>query len=254
MSKETEKEESGSGSDWDDFVSGAAPFWDKWGNAILTVVLVALVAVFAYRLYSVRQAESANQAWLDLANSTTPQSMSTVALSNKGTAVGWLASIRAGNMYLTQSRQGNALAGILPASTQPASTQPGATGAPSKEVSLSQAAAAFNDVINDPNADLLYKVNARLGLAAVEEAKGQFDKALELYRSVEKDAKDAYPMIAAQAAELAKTAPKLGQKLAYDTSMPFPVSPKAQENLPLVVPGAGTPPSAPSMPSGVPVR
>jgi predicted negative regulator of RcsB-dependent stress response len=247
MSKDIEKEESGN--DWDDFTSGAAPFWDKWGNTVLTGVLVVLVAVFAYRLYAVRQVESQNQAWLDLANSTTPQSMSTVALSNKGSAVGWLASIRAGNMYLQQARTSNDLTGLVPATTQPGGA---ASAVPTKEISLSQAAAAFNEVANDANADELYKLHARMGLAAVEESKGQFVKAQEIYLSVEKDAKESYPTIASQAAELAKTAPKLAQKLTYDTSSPLPFIPKGT-NLPLVVPGAGSDqPGMAPMPIGVP--
>ncbi len=254
MSKDIEKVESGN--DWDDFVSGAAPFWDKWGNSLLTGILVILVAVFAYRLYSVRQAEQMNQAWLNMANSTSPQSMSTVAADNKGTAVGWLASIRAGNLYLTQARQSAALPMGLPASTQPAATQPAGTAG--KDASISQAAAAFNEVINDPNADLLYKINARLGMAGVEEARGAFDKAQALYLGVEKDAKEAYPQIASQAAELAKIAPKLTQKLTYNTAATLPFGPKGpatpREELPLVMPEAGGSGPTPALPAGVPTK
>jgi hypothetical protein len=244
MSKELEKPENvESGNDWDDFVSGAAPFWDRWGNTILTAVLVVLVGVFAYRLYSVRQADQLNQAWLELANSTSPQSMSTVATNNKGTPVGWLASIRAGNLYLTQSRQTLAIPTGMPSTTQP-SSQSGPAG---KELSLSQAAFAFNEVINDPNADLIYKINARLGLAGVEESKGALDKAQALYLDVEKEAKEKYPAIALQAAELAKIAPKLSQKLTYNTDAPAMFGPaQPREELPVVKPEAGKPVSAPA--------
>jgi len=209
MSKQPEEIQT---SDWDDFVASVGPVWERWGNALLTLVLVVLVVIFAYRLYGIRAADRMESAWVGLASATTPASMAAVALENKGNAVGWIASLRAGNLYLTEARAGVK----LPATTQPAA--PSSVGG--KDVALSQAAASFNQVLSDPKADLVYKLNAKLGLASIEEAKGNLDKAREFYEAVEKEAKESYPWIAGQAKAMLGFLPNLTQELKFAMEPP----------------------------------
>jgi predicted negative regulator of RcsB-dependent stress response len=237
MSKQPEEIQT---SDWDDFKASIGPLWDQWGNALLTLVLVVLVGIFAYRLYNIRSADRMESAWVGLASATTPASMAAVALENKGTAVGWIAGLRAGNLYLTEARAGL----NLPATTQPSGAAPVA----GKDVALSQAAASFNQVLSDPKADLVYKLNAKLGLASVEEAKGNLDKARELYEAVEKEGKQSYPWIAGQANAMLGFLPNLTQELKFAMEPPslpqvpgipgMPIPTPAQE----AGPGSSAPP------------
>lgn len=168
-----------------EFASGFGRWWNRYGNTALLLVLLASAAFLAKRWYDHRAAAAHEEAWSELAGSTSPDSYRQVAESTDDPTVRALAYLRGADLLLTK------------ATTSSAASDADSTS--SRDRALHDAAAMYQRVIDEQNIHKVYGLNARLGLAAVAEARGDWAQARENYQAVLQGAGEGYSSIAAQA-------------------------------------------------------
>lgn len=97
----------------------------------------------------------------------------------------------------------------------------------------------YQDVVDLPGVDALYKLHAQLGLAAVAENENNWERAGQLYQQVANDAEQlGYPAVATEAKTRRELLPSLGKPLLL-VSAPAPEADQA----PMNGPGAADPAS-----------
>ena len=202
-------------------------------------IILAIIAV--YRWVDASRTAAHERAWGDLAGATSPETLRQVASDNSSNpAVAALAQLRAGDLAL--SRVLNPVAAEpTSATTKPTSAIPGlsapaiAPRSPEAERNndLKLAEDAYNAAINVKSAPVIIQLNARLGLAAVAETRGQWAKAHEAYQAAAKAAGDEYPMIKAQAVAREALIDRLPTSLAFSPEKPPVVATQPADLFPL---------------------
>jgi len=172
-----------------EFLTHFGQWWSKYGNVLLVVVCL-VSAVILGRRWMVSQAASAREAALvDLAGATDPQSYRRIALTYDDQLVRSLAFLRGGDLFLTEAQSGVTPSDV---STPPADGQP-------IPQPLDDAVLMYNQVLQAADVPFALALNARLGLAAVAETRGDWEQADEQYTQVLDKAGPGYERIAAQA-------------------------------------------------------
>lgn len=187
--------------DLEDFFHNFRQFWDKWGNTLLMAVLAVLVGVLVTRFVNQWRQQRHDQAWEALITETSPLGLEEVAKQTNDPTVSILASLQAGEAALRN---------------KPADVVSLGTLSETRKAELTSAQGDFQKVIDNPDADELYKLNAMLGLAAVMEELGQPDEATKLYQQVIERGKAAHqPSIAAEAEGRMAMVPRLGEPMRF---------------------------------------
>jgi len=166
-----------------EFFRNFRQWWTKYGTQTLLVILIAVLAVTAYRYFQGKEARELNAAWSDYAAASTPESLQQVAgihvnrpgLSNRALLD---AADQLFNRAIGVGEDG------MPAPAdrlEPTDEQ---------RKTLEQAAKLYQRVIDapQPTEPSLHKLNARMGLASVREALDEWDLAAAQYRAVVKEA------------------------------------------------------------------
>lgn len=171
-----------------EFLQNFGEFWNKHGNGISVAILVVLVAWIGLRFYNNMQATSHENAWADLASTTTPSGYRERAREDSGFgAIQEIALLRGAEQYHQQAIK------LDSENTTPA------PGMMTFEDSLKNAESMYQQVL-DSKSDPVFLANAAVGLANVAETKGDFDAANKYWTRAEKIANDAHlGAIAAQA-------------------------------------------------------
>ena len=199
------------------FLANFGEWWNKHGNTVLTVLLIAVVVYAGKTWYQSSQAKAHEAAWSDLANATSPGACQSVAESHSDPAVRALAYLRAGDLLLKKASQletqaaTEALTGDKPDESQAGDegedasgqdpdpsdfgSNPGLTASGALETAQSM----FRRVVQDDSANPIYRLNALLGLAAVAEGLENWDEAGGHYQSVLDQAGAGYEAISSQA-------------------------------------------------------
>lgn len=174
-----------------EFLQNFGEFWNKHGNSISVAILVVLVAWIGLRFYSNMQATSHENAWADLASTSTPNGYRERAREDTGFgAIREIALLRGAEQYHQQA--------IKIESDKAAGSEQN-PGVMSAEDSLKNAEAMYQQVL-DSKSDPVFLANAAVGLANVAETRGDFDAAEKYWTRAEKIATDAkLGAIAAQA-------------------------------------------------------
>lgn len=177
-----------------EFIANFGETWRKYGNLIVTTLLVLVVGFTAVRWLTARAATAKEQAWRDLAETTSPDGFRAVAIANRDPAVRSLAYLRGADQLLARSaapanRSDNPLA-IESTSAMPNDAD--------IENDLNSAAQMYEQVIRD-EVPIIYKLNAHMGLAAIAETKRDWEQARDHYESVLALADDTYVNIARRA-------------------------------------------------------
>ncbi len=239
-----------------EFLTSFKSLWDKWGNIVLTVILIALAAVLITRWLSGRAERIREAAYTELAETSTPTGKQEVAMRYDNVpGLAGKARLEAADILLNE-----ALAPADPA-------DPAATPAPRKE-KLEQAANLYKRVIEIDHSPLQV-IYARFGLAAVHESLGNFDAAREQYDAIQKLAADDFEYLATQAKQHALTLADISEPVTFPAPPPAPapttqtpapvptpqITPDAPTALP-TPPGAAPPPppatEAPAAPAPAP--
>jgi predicted negative regulator of RcsB-dependent stress response len=162
-----------------EFLENFGAFWDKHGTKITMVILAFVVVWFGTRYYSSTQANRQENAWADLASTSTPQGYRERAKENAGYAgVSNLALLRGAEAYHTQAVK-LGLEEVDPES-----------GLMSAEDSLDNAEAMYKQVL-ESDADPVFRANAAVGLANVAETSNDFEAADVYWTQADSIAKDA---------------------------------------------------------------
>jgi predicted negative regulator of RcsB-dependent stress response len=175
-----------------DFMANFKDWWAKHGNKLLLVVLVVLVGLLGYKLIHQRTVEARDIAERDFSQATSPEALRNLAQNSSDANYQAKAYLRGGDLLLERSRQSG---GATPGDAKAA---PALTPEQRQE-NLRNAEAMYKPVLDLDKAHASYKLNARLGLAAVAEDRQQWDVARQQLETVRKDAGEAFPVLAAQA-------------------------------------------------------
>ena len=161
-----------------DFLTNFGQWWAKYGAICMTLVLV-IVGVFAgKRLFDARSAATKQQAWSDLALSTSPASFRVIAQSDQTPTIRSLAYLRAADLLLARTATPNKNEQTTNNSVQ----KPYENHTP--EQLLAEAALMYEQILQDNQAHTVYKLNALLGLAAVAEGQRDWELAHTYYQKV----------------------------------------------------------------------
>jgi predicted negative regulator of RcsB-dependent stress response len=171
-----------------EFLQNFGEFWNKHGNSISVAILVVLVAWIGLRFYNNMQATNHENAWADLASTSTPSGYRERAREDTGFgAIQEIALLRGAEQYHQQA---------IDLDNESSTPAPGMM---SVEDSLKNAEAMYQQVL-DSKSDPVFLANAAVGLANVAETRGDFDAAEKHWTQAEKIATDAkLGAIAAQA-------------------------------------------------------
>ena len=190
-----------------EFLQNFGEFWNKHGNSISVVILVVLVAWIGLRFYNNMQATSHENAWADLASTSTPSGYRERAREDTGFgAIQEIALLRGAEQYHQQAidhknDDGVALPGMM-----------------TFDESIKNAEAMYQQVLGSKS-DPVFLANAAVGLANVAETKGDFDAANKYWTRAEKLANDAHlSAIAAQAKVRMGMLDELKQPIVFGTS------------------------------------
>jgi tetratricopeptide (TPR) repeat protein len=189
-------------------------WWAKHGTQTLLVILVCVLALTGYRYFKGKEARERDAAWADLANVSTVEGRQQVAgMYPNRPGLANLALLQAADDLRTQAFAVDELGNPAPA------TSPEPNEAQRK--TLDDAAKLYQRVIDapQPTEPSLYKLNARMGLAAVHETLGEWDKAEAEYRNVIKEA-GAYRNIALVADRQIQTMDSRKEPIAFKLAPP----------------------------------
>ncbi len=219
--------------DLQEFLGNFGEFWKKSGNATMITITLVVVVLAGYRLYSTHTSTQHENAWTDLALSSSPAAFAELGLNSPFPATRAKANLNAADLYLQESL----------ADTPESETSLGGLTAAQK---LDEAARLYQLVLDEEKAHEAFKVNAALGLAVVAEGKGNFTDAAAQFKAVIERASDTYPAHAAAAQAHLDMITRLENPVALAADPPAPI-----DLVPPVGPGeTGGPPSAVTPPEG----
>lgn len=149
-----------------EFLENFGDFWGKNGNTIMVIVIAVMAVWFGTRYYRSSAAIGHDNAWADLAATSTPAGYRERAVENAGhEGVPHLALLRGAEAYhqqaikIKQDEGGEVDESVM-----------------SSEDSLDAAEEMFNQLLAS-DAPAPYQANAAVGLANVAETRGDFDAA-----------------------------------------------------------------------------
>ena len=193
-------------------VEGFRAFWDRYGNLVLLVVIVAAVIWIGWGWWDYRQQQTRQEALRDLAMARTPEALEAVADEHAFGSIPAEALIRGGDRALQEA--------VTPADATPAAggADENASVGPvrDREASLKLAAHLYEralEVTDQP----LFQWHALAGLANVAETRAEFDAAAKLWQDAASRAGDLYPYLAGQARQRLSLLERLRQPVVTAT-------------------------------------
>lgn len=223
-----------------EFLRNFSQFWSRWGNSLLLVILVVLIAVVSVQFITGHRFRKSEQNWQSLEFETSPAALAAVAESVNDAPVRALAHLRAGDALLRGES--------LDAQAGHEDTAAGVKAA--EQHRLRQAAEHYEAVRQMADADALLKLNALLGLAAVAESQQQWDLAQRFYeQAVAESREQQQPALTEQAVQRLAMLDRLREPMTLAPASPqTPAAPDAdaprQEAAPADTADAA-PPAAP---------
>lgn len=217
------------------FLANFGEFWNKYGNKLLTAVLIFLVVVLAMRIIGWQRAAALEEGWSDVELTQTPTGLIEVANRHGDRTVQAVGRLRAADLLLQEV--------VMPQPKFDGETE-GEAAAPADltpEQKLEAAETQYLSVFNNKSLAPVFRHNAALGLAAVAEQRRDWDKARGLYEKLIQDAAD-FDFIVAQAkGRLAKldVLPRPVTIAPDPEPVPSAADNDPMENLP--IPGVGGP-------------
>jgi len=163
--------------DLQEFLANFGEFWKQWGNSILIVITIAVIAFAGYRIYTTRMQTRDENTWADLALTSSPASFAELGKQLPYPAARAVANLNGADLYLQEA-------------TDPAPAEAGAMPAEEK---LSRAEQLYRAVLDEEVHEALH-LNALLGLAEVTVARQQFDEATQQFEQITARAGEAYPV------------------------------------------------------------
>ncbi len=185
-------------------------WFNKWGNRILWLALIALGLYVGNQWFGKWQRAQIDKAFSEYQEvftiDPTPEAMLAVASKHGGTrGIGSMARLAAADQYLSAVRQGLVVGAIL-APDGTLLTQDDALSDEDRAFYLDQAQTQYQMVFDENSADsdlAIHAMGAGFGMAAVAESRGELEKAGEWYTRVEALAGEhGYTDVVTRAAEM----------------------------------------------------
>lgn len=168
-------------------------FLQQWGTPILLVACLGAAGFWGYRHLSSRQTQQRDAAWADFSaasagNNVSPESLVAIADQYDGTgSTSLLARLKAAEAY-----RGALLTGVKPGGQvnaegqveDPSDLMTDADRTQFLDLAEGLYQRVADDAAKDPQNLFLFTVNARFGLAAVEESRGNMDAAKAHYEEI----------------------------------------------------------------------
>jgi len=208
--------------DLEEFLTHFKEWWQKHGTNTLLTILIIVAVIFFYRWYSGREQRMLNTAYTELANAADPYAMTELAGEYdhiEGFAAA--ARLRAANQLTRQA---------LGLETTAAAQEDAPVGEERQNM-LEQARGLYQRVVESGSTTQLQVLNARFGLAAVQETLGDFEAAQQQYQTIQDEAGDQWSVLAARAKRLSSNISDIRQPIEF----PEPPAPPAAST----TPGAG---------------
>ncbi|MCC6679296.1 MAG: hypothetical protein IT445_00185 [Phycisphaeraceae bacterium] len=216
--------------DLEQFLANFGQWRKKYGASTLLWVMLIVLALVGYNLYASIRSTSHDNAWGDLAATSTPAGFMRVAEEHGNKAVTMLALLRGGDA---------ALSTVL--------SPPTGDEKFNAEDALNQAENAYQQVVQTADSPL-FKINGLLGLAAVTECRSQWDEAAKLYDQAIELAKNGYPDLGQRAEHRKSMLGRLSEPIVF--APPAPVAATTQVEAPPATPQVTAPEAAaPEAPS-----
>ena len=153
-----------------EFFTNFSQWWSRHGNTTMIAVVVVAAVYLGYSFYINSTQRSHDDAWYDLATSTSPAAFSEVGQAHNITAVRAMAWLRAADLYLQEGWQPNT------------SDTPDPLAADPQQI-LDQAEAMYQRVLDDADRDV-FRLNAHMGMAGVAESRQNWEAAQGHYEQV----------------------------------------------------------------------
>ena len=197
----------------------AKAWWDQHGTKVLLVVLLIALTLTGRRFYQRHLEQQRDESWGGLATATSPDVSRMLAESYTKPGFQAAAYLRAGDLLLYRA--------FRDSTTHPPTTTPDATASapPDRQRDLTEARSYFQKVVDLPGASELFKLNAKLGLAAIAEELNETAQAKALYLEIEAQAGAKYPAIVAQARNRAARVERISRPVQFAKDMPRPILP-----------------------------
>lgn len=173
------------------FAGGFSAWWERWGTYVLVVILVVVGGIAAKRWYDHFRTEAHEKRWGELSRETSAPALKGVAVDNAGTVVEAFAYLRAGDAAMTQA--------TFPQAEISATTMPATAPSIDPKKALEDAEISYKKAISSSACPKIVRLNAELGLAAIAEARGNWDEAAKAYKSLIDTAGDEHAPIRLQA-------------------------------------------------------
>ena len=167
--------------DLEEFLKRLGELWTRYGTRTLIIIAVVVVAFVAVRWVRQKAVTQHENAWAELAGSTSPASFREVAITYDDKTVRTLALLRGADLLLKEQFR---------AAVDQAQAEQGTP--------LNEARQMYQRVI-DEAPQVLYRLNARIGLARVAETNGKWEEAVMQYRLIIKEAGEGYEAISSLA-------------------------------------------------------
>lgn len=163
-------------SDLQAFTSGFSGWWERWGTYVLVVILIVVGGFAAKRWADHFRTEAHEKRWGELSRETSVPALKGIAEDNAGTIVEAIAYLRAGDAALSQA--------TFPKAELSMATMPATAPSTDPKKALEDAEGFYKRAIASSACPKIVKLNAELGLAAIAEAKGNWDEAAKAYKSL----------------------------------------------------------------------
>jgi|GEM_PF-6501821 len=227
--------------DWQVFKEDFGAWWAKHGNRLLIIILLIVLAFTVYRLYTLRQQESHENAWADLANITSPDVARNTAETHEN-PVRALLYLRGADLLIAKAaqpqnddpaEQADAAASEGSAEeVNPLSSAAGLAEEKTPQQMLDEAKQLYQLVADDGSIHETIRLNAQLGLAAVAEANKEWDTATSIYENVASSASESYKVIHAQAKGRLAMVDRMRRPVRYAKEAPAPKATVPQVSMP----------------------
>lgn len=191
--------------DLKDFFDNFKDFWEKHGNKLLIVLIVALLAYAGPRYYDNWQKGKANDAAEAINSATTPEAL--LAVADEHPMVRDEATRRAADLFFATARD--------------AKIQDDADTA---EKALKDAASAYTAIAQRGESPV-YQITGYKGLAKVAQEQGDVEQATAHYEKVIELAGDTYTLFAARAEQAIENLPAVTNPVAFSPPRPATIDP-----------------------------
>ena len=160
------------------FLLNFRQWWIKHGRKTLLTILAVVMAVAIWRWKWTSDNQKHENGWAQLAVATAPETSLMAAASADSPGLKNLGRLKGADLWLDKA--------TISKTGEPISIE-------LREQMLDRAKQTYQDVLNDQGADVVFQLNALLGLASIAESQFEWDRAHAYYQQIMNQSQKHYP-------------------------------------------------------------